>query len=320
MGGNEEFFRDADESADDGSAEFKQQLTRSLKETETGAAAKGAGVQGWHKARCIVEEFKPVPWVIWRLANFSLGQSGKINRVYDGMAFGLKELLCAAARDETLAGATTPRRIENAREALAVLSGDVAAAVSVMYAVNRRLKKQKYERIWRPILDDAILRAQIGYFAGSYRDSFGPGRGMLAGYAGRIGLAVLIATGEFAQAQKALELLAAGKVLSEVGEEVYACDPLQVSSMILSAAGCGRDAAFGTVAYASREPDELANDHQRAWLSAFVITEHLRTGTADEIDDRLWGLLNIDARDERGTLCTTAEELVKHGHTWKWLE
>ena len=56
-----------------------------------------------------------------------------------------------------------------------ILPSDVVAASSVIHAVCRRLGTRQFERIWRPILDDAILRARIGYLVFLVFSSSGPG-------------------------------------------------------------------------------------------------------------------------------------------------
>ena len=163
--------------------------------------------EAWLEAKSIIEKFKPVPWFIWRLSHFVLGRSGEIKQLDQGLVFGLRRLLFAAASDKVLGSG---RKIDNTREALSLVSSDVVAAVSVIHAICRRLSKCDFERIWRPILDDALLRARIGVVVGEVVPEFGSGRAMLAGFAGRLGLAILISSGSLEQAQRCLELLASG--------------------------------------------------------------------------------------------------------------
>ena len=88
-----------------------------------------------------------------------------------------------------------------------------------------------------------------------------------------------------------MEELASGRDIGEVGLEIYGCDPLQVSAMMLSAGGCGRDAAFGTVSFAAK--DGLAaveNEEQQVWLAAFTVCEKVRLGRTADLDERYWNI------------------------------
>ncbi len=302
---------------------FDEQLEKTLRETEEAVlslkeiSSDPAQARSWEEAKECVSRFKPVPGFIWRLSHFVLGRSGQIQPVSEGLVFGLRRLLFAAASDSALGA---DGKINNVRKALKILDPDVIAAVSVIHAVCRRLHKKPHERIWRPILDDAVLRARIGFDVGSYSPDFGKGRGMLAGFAGRAGLAVLISSGDLDSARQALELLANGKSIRDVGLIVYECDPLQVSAMILSAAGCGRDSAFGTVSYASSAARSIvANDEQLRWLSAFTIVESVRVNTPESVDAEYWQVLGLDNPESKDQLLSLAKKAIRRGHGWAWI-
>lgn len=301
---------------------FNEELERSLAETQEDVLrlknlSDETKARSWETARAIVEEFQPVPWFIWRLSNYVFSSSNKVTQLTDGAVLGLRRLLFAAASDSFLGEGT---KVNSIHKALQILSPDVVAAVAVIHAVSKRLAVCQFERIWRPILDDAILRSQIGFLVGERNKEFGAGRGMLAGFAGRCGLAILIASGELEQARKALELLASGADISSVGMSVYGCDPLQVSAMTLTAAGCGRDAAFGTVGYASPLSGfEGENESQFCWLSAFAVVEMVRTGRQREVDERFWEALGYNLGQDRGDLVSVSESLLKRGHNLNWI-
>ena len=302
-------------------AQFDRELGRSLDETEQGVAKALRGdtraIQSWHQARASIESFRPVPWFIWRLSNFVFSKSGQINVISEGMVLGLRRLLFAAASDPIL-GIGEP--VNNVKVAISHLRSDVIAAVAVIHGVCRRLATKDYQRIWRPILDDAVLRAQIGFFVGERQHAFGSGRGMLAGFAGRAGLAVMIANGTEAQARQALEKLASGDDIGEVGLDVYGCDPLQLSAMILSAAGCGRDAAFGTVSFATKGSVAVTeNQDQALWLAAFSVCELTRSGNSEDIPEDTWSLLHYKDEAERIQLAEMAQILTRQGTSWGWL-
>lgn len=304
--------------------EFALQLEATLKETEVQMrnlpAEKSAPefAESWENARGVVTDFRPVPWFIWRLSNFVLGQPGHVNEVTEGFVLGLRRLLFAAASDPVLG---RDDKINDVKKALRILPSDVVAAVSVIHAVCRRLASRQFERIWRSILDDALLRARIGYILGGQDEEFGAGRGMLAGFAGRSGLAVLISSGNLAQARAALELLATGAEIQGVGSDIYRCEPLQVSAMTLSAAGCGRDAALGTASFASPNPLEAVGDdpEQLKWLSAFAICEFIRAGTPERIPGEYWNALGFKNELAKVGVRDDAKKIARRGHGWPWL-
>ncbi|MCB0335326.1 MAG: hypothetical protein KDD62_03450, partial [Bdellovibrionales bacterium] len=302
-------------------ADFDAQLEQTLLETELQVKSieQVAGApsveQTWSAARRFVEEFKPVPFFIWRLSNFVLGQPGKINQLSEGLVFGMKKIVLAAARDEFLGSG---RIINKVRDALYIVPSDIIAAVTVMHAICRRLGSKPFERIWGPILDDAILRALVGCMIGEQDPSFGPGRGMLAGFSSRCGLCILIAQSDLSKAKSSLELLATGEDIRSVGMKLFGCDPLQVSAMILSASGCGRDAAHGIACYSAKYPIAVTSDNkiQRQWLSAYSICEELRRSNAEAILDEYWEALGFEEESDRKDIVRSAKKAVREGHTW----
>jgi hypothetical protein len=308
--------------SDGSSAAFKVDLDRSLSEAQSEVvafqrASDDKVLKSWELSRTIVADFQPVPWFIWRLSNSVFSAQGQAKPLTDGGLIGLRRLVFAAASDPFLGAG---KKVNSIHRALEILPPDVIASVAVIHAVCRRLATCQFERIWRPILDDALLRAQIGFLVGERKREFGAGRGMLAGFAGRVGLAILIASGELDQARRSLEGLAAGKTISDVGMSVYGADPLQISAMTLSAAGCGRDAAFGTVRYSSPMlPGEIADNEQFHWLSAFTITECIRTNRPRDIKDHFWDGLGYVLGQDRGDLIAVTESMLRRGHTLPWI-
>ena len=302
---------------------FEVELEKTLQQTERDVLGKRVEAsspdqaRSWIKARQVIQKFQPVPWFIWRLSNFVLGTPGQINKVSEGFVLGLRRLIFAAASDPILGSG---EKVNDIRKALKTVSPDVIASVSVIHAVCRRLATRQFERIWRPILEDAILRCHIGCFVGQNDENFGAGRGMLAGFASRCGLAVLLSTGELDEARRALELLATGKEIADVGMQIYECNPLQVSAMLLSAAGCGRDAAFGTVSYAYNDKNSVVeNDEQLKWLAAFTITENIRVGKIDQIEPKLWEALSLDEGESKQYVLELSKKIIRRGHSWGWL-
>lgn len=304
-------------------AKFSQEMSDALESTEKEAVALTSTIidnpRSWQLSRELVLKFQPVPWFIWRLSNFVFNTKGKPNSASEGLVLGLKKLILSSAKDSVLGKGGN---ITDTRQALKEVSSDVLASVSVIHSISRKLSTYPFDKAWRPILDDAVLRAHVGFFVGHVNPNFGAGRGMLAGFAGRCGLAILIATGTSEQADKALSSLAQGKSLKMAGLEVYKMDPLQVSAMTLSAAGCGKDAALGTVAYASREDDpDLAalSEEQKKWLSAFTVTEAVRTSNIETVASEHWTRLGFESEEEKEELKVLVKMLIRKGHGWGWL-
>ncbi len=301
--------------------QFEQQMRETLQETEAAVVEIDPEIsaKSWQRAREVVTAFRPVPWFIWRIGNFMFGRPGSNNKeISDGMVFGLRRLMFAAASDENLG---CGEKVNDMRKAVKIVKPDIIAAISVIHAVSKRLASHQFERIWKPMLEDALLRAKVGWMIGQLDDRFGAGRTMLAGFAGRSGLAVLIATGTLEQARAALEMLSVGSSIKDVGLQLYGCEPLQVSAMLLSAAGCGRDAPYGTASYASGKEMEINKDNlqQARWLAAFTLCEHIRTGTHQEIPEAYWNTLGFVDQETRDYIIAEAKKLVRRGHDWNWL-
>jgi hypothetical protein len=310
---------------DVGESQFEASVEQDLAETEgiaqqaIAADPQSLEATSWQRAREVVKGFKPVPWFIWRIANYVLGKPGDVRPLSEGALFGLRKLICGIASDPSIGSGES---VTTTRRALEVVPHDVIAAGAVIHAICRRLGGRDFERIWRPIIDDAILRAHIGFMVGEQCPDFGGGRGMLAGFAGRSGLAVLIGCGTKEQAQAALEGLAAGGDIATVGLKVYGCNPLQVSAMLLSASGVGKDAAFGSVSYAiiDRAGAVLTNQEQQRWLAAFAIAEALRMNRPEGIAPGWWAALDLSDPGEQTELIERTVPLIRRGTHWGWLE
>ena len=276
----------------------------------------------WQTASNLVAKFNPVPGVLWPVVRgvFSGSQLGKGGQ----MAFwSMAPLLHAALPDKTLGKKAATTLTDSSKEpsltqTIDLLGIEVAAALCFMHSVSRRASSSVPEKVSRPILDDALLRAQIGYLVGEHYSEFGVGRGMLAGFAGRCGLAIQIALGTPEQVRQTLEALAAGIEMNEVGLRVFGCDPLQVAAMALAAGGLSRDAAIGVAAFSLTDGESRASEESFLWLSAFSIIEEIRMGRSSEIKSRYWRALGIDASGQE-TIKREATTLLRRGHSWGWI-
>ncbi|MCB0310901.1 MAG: hypothetical protein KDD42_06690, partial [Bdellovibrionales bacterium] len=87
---------------------FTIKLEETLRETEEAILSiadldpTDREARSWEIARKVIESFQPVPFFIWRLANYVLGKPGQATEVSDGLVFGLRRLLFATASDELL--------------------------------------------------------------------------------------------------------------------------------------------------------------------------------------------------------------------------
>jgi hypothetical protein len=200
------------------------------------------------------------------------------------------------------------------------VASDVIAATAIIYAVSRRLQAMPFVKLWEPMLDEALLRANLGFCVGQMSANFGIGRAMLAGYAGRIGIVVLIASGSELQAEQAVAGLARRASLSETARDVYGCDPAHISAMLLSAAGCSKDAILGVGAFGlSKRAQAGLDPFSELWLSAVTIIEHVLDNRASLVDEKMWLALGFDEVGEREELSKIAKTIKRSGHTWQWL-
>lgn len=297
-----------------------RETARELEETQSRPGnASGAG-DSWKRASDLVHNFEPVPPLLWTVLKSTFATDAA-PRDAQAMAFSaVVPLLRTALTDSTLGRGLSSDQLRNVHgltKTVDTIGSDVSAAICFIHAVCRRIANSVNERIWKPLLDDALLRAQMGYHVGRLSPSFGSGRGMLAGFASRSGLAVQIAAGTVDQIQQSLERLAGGSAIREVGTEIYGCEPLQVSAMMLIAGGCGRNAAFGVSKFGATKAD-CENEEQLLWLSAFSVVELMRIGGTDAISGKYWRTLGY-SEEGKSALKKVVQSMQRRGHTWAWI-
>ena len=293
----------------------------STRTTDAGASSRENKLQSWQVAGDLVGQFRPVPWIVWKLIRSALGKPGRIVAVNPINFEVVDKIVYQSLSDKVLGKEVVPSvEIPNVPfpKAVEIVGPDVIAATCFIHCCCRRIASRVSEKVWRPIIDDALLRARFGYHAGEASSHFGAGRGMLAGFAGRLGLAVQISSADIAKTQHALEQLAKGVGMSEVGLSVYGCDPLQVSALSLTAAGCSRDAALGTAAYSVADESLDPESDQFKWFAAFSIVEHLRMGSDDAVLPEFWKALDLtEAPQER--LRKHVKAAQRRGSGWQWM-
>ncbi len=283
-------------------------------------ADKGEDVT-WENAATIVENVRPVPWILWAVVRSVYGKSGELGNPSSAQFTTIPNLIRTACMDESLAGEKAIESLEDIKtltEAVDIVGTDVAAAIAFVHAVCRRVATSLVERIWRPIVDDALLRAHMGLIIGKHSPFFGAGRGALVGFAGRSGLAIQIASKGEQEAQRALFGLASGMEIRDICLDVYGSDPLQVSALALVAGGCNRDIPMGIASYAQDGAGLVPDTEQFQWYSAFKIVECVRMGKREEIPEACWKELGykssmIDA------MMKDVQQVQRRGHGWRWI-
>lgn len=303
---------------------YGRELDSALEETQRDVSGDVAG-QSWKIARRLVSRFRPTPAVLWPIMRNVFGRTKEpLSGSSQEMAFlSLSPLIYRALEDSgikenlNLPAQPNVERLQLS-DAVGCLGMDIAAALCYMHAISRRIAATMSDRIWRPIIEDALLRAQIGYYVGGNSAEFGYGRGMLAGFAGRAGLAIQIASGDMLQAQQTLEALAGGAEMKQAGLRIYRCEPLQVSAMALTAAGCSRDAAIGISSFSVQDKTIKRGSERYRWLAAFSIIEQLRMGSTENIRRSHWRALEYE-KDSIDDLKARIQTLLRLGHSWGWV-
>lgn len=307
--------------------EYQRHIEEEIREASAALSPEDRGKdigKSWRYASQIIQDFNPVPWVIWRIVRGVYGRVGRLNSIGAGVYIPVDRLVYRTLKDPTLGGdyaGDSDHQDVPLDEAIDAIGDDVASAVCLVHAVCRRIQNSLADRVSAPLIEDALLRAKIGYYLGSCAKTFGRGRGMLAGFSGRSGLTILIASGTTEKAKEALMLMARGVDIRNVGLKVYDCEPLQVSALALTASGCNREAAFGTASYSNattRKELEKGSEATR-WLAAFIVTENIRMGTSELIPDEQWNALGLEDEGSREEVLKHGRLLQRRGHGWDWM-
>lgn len=272
----------------------------------------------WNVSASIVKKVKPVPWLFWIMIRSVYGKSGEVKDV-DPMTFSLVEnLLKRALKDPDLCA--SDQLIENANltKTVDILGSDLAASLCFVHSVSRRVSVGLNERVFRAIMDDALLRARLGVMLGQEVPLYGIGRCLLAGFAGRSGLAVQLASGSEDQARIALSGLATGKDIGKVCMDVYGCYPLQVAALSLVSGGCSRDIALGISAFSLPSEEIIPGSEQYKWLSIFSVLEHLRLNSMDQIPEDYWKSMGMN-ENQRKNLEQKTQQIFRKGHGFSWI-
>lgn len=274
----------------------------------------------WDTASKIVKKVKPVPWIFWIMIRSVYGSSVGTSKP-DPMTFlVLENLLVRASQDPSLIKGMNSevQGRKTVTNIVKVLGAETVGSLSFIHSVCMRVARLLNDRIYRAIIDDALIRARLGVIVGQNSEYLDIGKPLLAGFAGRAGLAVQLASGSEDQAKKALSSLATGKDISKVGFDVYGCDPLQVAALTLVASGCNKSIAFGIASYSLPTHVGKMAQEQELWLNLFTLLENLRLNKIDGISDEVWTSLGFDEVNREDTL-NECQDVFRNGHGFAWL-
>lgn len=272
----------------------------------------------WNIAADIVKKIVPIPRIFWVIINSVYGRSGELRDV-DPITFSIIEnLLQRAIYDNDLINEVTKKDNFNLREVVALLGSDVSASLCYVYSVSRKVSRNLSERIFRAIIDDALLRARLGVLLGIEVPQIGVGRALLAGFSGRAGLAIQLASGNEDEAKIALSGLATGKDIGQVCQDVYGCDSLQVAALSLVAGGVNKEIALGISSFNNGGKDLIIGSEQYKWFLIFSILENLRLNKLDSIPISYWSYFGVDSSSVDKIVKST-HKIYRSGHKFSWI-
>lgn len=303
---------------------FEQKVAMDIERTSQFFAENERKVWGnvsttWGVAADIIKKVRPVPWIFWIMIRAVYGSGGQI-RDADPMTFGsVENLIFRACDDNELTNASdNGLEVVKLTDAVDLIGSDVAASLCFIHSVAKRVSLNLSERIFRAIMDDAFLRCRLGVIVGNHSPVAGIGRCLLAGFAGRAGLAVQLASGTEDQAKIALSGLATGKDIGKVCMEVYNCDPLQVAALALVGGGCSKEIALGVSAFSLPSEEVIPGTEQHLWLTLFTVLENVRLNNIKNISPECWHTLEI-TQDGKEKIERKCQNIFRKGHSFNWL-
>jgi hypothetical protein len=274
--------------------------------------------KSWVTAEEILDKFQITPFSVKRIANLSLGCNDRIFVPPATLFLGHELALKWLQFDEHISAEKDLSTCSDIKSLIDNCGADVVVVCLVIHSICRGLAKQPLRRIWSAMLDDALIRARIGYLVASNRECFGAGRGMLVGLISRIGLAILLATGGQQRATKTLKLLAEGRLVKEATYSCYGCDSLYLSALILLNYGLGQDATLGILSYGSSYFKPV-NEYQEDWHDCFIIVEMAKMGVFEKIPETILQRFNLDSARKLGLFRKNVQEIIRNGHKLQWI-
>jgi hypothetical protein len=232
------------------------------------------------------------------------------------LLFGLRRFVFALGVDSDLG---TGKRYTRVNEALRDLEPERVAVALFIHACCRKLLLKGSSRLWRTILEDAVMRAKLGLLLFGSRSGQEASRAALAGFSTRSGLVILLACADDEQGAAAVRMLADSEPLERVGAKVFGTQPRLVSALALLAAGFGRVPALGIAA--AMQPGIDRESEMNRWAQRYDLIELLRSGAEmnAEMDGLLSGFGFEEPEAEYRRMREILSGLRREGHGWNWL-
>ncbi len=215
--------------------------------------------------------------------------------------------------------------LEKAIETLGIRYSIVVLAIN---ATVRSILKSKPTVGWRKLLEAMMTDIEIGYNFGARAGEIGVESGVLAGFAKNAGLGLLMAY-DMQAFKKYLDLQRRfGRVGSAAFEDLFGCEPYQVSALLVQRLGFGVTPAIGTACGLSnlrtkqiKLPLEV---HQ--WQGAYSWIDALREGRDYPAEVEVRNLFPAlkpypDRKTKNPILEMLYVEVVKvrrEGSSWTW--
>src|SRR5690606_24798089 len=116
----------------------------------------------WVIATDIVKKVRPVPWAFWVLIRSVWGEKNpdKIS-IDSSRSTGVESLILKAVEDKELLIAPLVKTTQYA-ECFRALGPQTIASLCFIHAVCKRVSLGLQERVFKAIIEDALLRARLG--------------------------------------------------------------------------------------------------------------------------------------------------------------
>jgi hypothetical protein len=278
----------------------------------------GKSSPSWIKAAEIIKKVRPVPWAFWVLIRSVWGVKNAEKVDLDSSHFTVVEqLVLRAVMDEELVLAPCKRKGQFS-DSFKSLGAATTASLCYIHAICKRVSIGLPERVYKALIEDALLRARLGVVLSQFSPRVSIGAGILVGFSGRAGLAIQLASGTEVQASEALKSMATGQDIGDTGMSIYGCDPLQVGALAMIAGGCNKAIASGISAFGDNREEVLIGSEQYDWMLIFSFIEKLRIGKLDQISESDFEYLAINS-DDKKELQSKAKQVFRMGHNFDWL-
>ena len=263
---------------------------------------------------------QPVINPIQRICQTTIGHPERINKLLEGAIIPLRRVVIACGQDSFLAeGIARDGNPPSARQVLETLPSDVIAASLVLYSVDRRLRGRLIESVGEAFLNEALVRAAMGFVVGDGLDRFGRGRSMLAGFSSRAGLAMIVSEGTEAQAAELINQIEVSDSLQRACVSVYEVDPLHVGALVLLAAGCGMTAYSGILGCSTSHSAPPSGDAEILWWAVHLLIDQVATKSFEEIPEIVWETLGFTDLPERQDIYNVMHGVSAREYRWSWL-